>query len=334
MQLAKLLNLLDRPLQVAAVFYYVFLFLIAPIPCMVLPFYLIFFTPLWLPTILYLTWIYLDRKTPEFGGRPSASFRYHACWRYFAQYFPIKLVKTAELPPDRNYILGSHPHGIMSIANFASFCTNGTGFDSKFPGLKSSAVTLPNMFYFPFRREVVVSSGAISSHARSIEYVLTQKGKGRAVSIVLGGAEEALDSYPDNFNLNLKSRKGFVRLALKHGASLVPVYHFGETSVYRQIDNERGSRLRNFQSAFKKRLGFTPPIFMGRGLYNYSFGVLPFRTPIHTVVGAPISVKQCSDPSSEQIDAIHAQYCQALSDLFDEHKTRYGICADAKLNMN
>lgn len=95
------------------------------------------------------------------------------------------------------------------------------------------------MFWFPFRREVVVSSGAISSHARSIEHVLKSPRKGRLISIVLGGAEEALDSHPDNFALNLMSRKGFARLAIKHGASLVPVYHFGETSLYRQVWHKR-----------------------------------------------------------------------------------------------
>uniref|UniRef100_A0A915D1L7 diacylglycerol O-acyltransferase n=1 Tax=Ditylenchus dipsaci TaxID=166011 RepID=A0A915D1L7_9BILA len=182
----------ERRLQTASAFYYVFMFLIAPLPCMLLPFYLIFFTPLWLPTMLYLLWIYIDRKTPERGGRPNQAFRNRAVWRYFAHYFPIKLVKTAELPADRNYIFGSHPHGIMSIANFATFCTNSTDFDSHFPGIQCSAVTLPNMFWFPFRRELVVSSGAITSHAHSIEYVINPDNKGRAVSIVLGGAEEAL----------------------------------------------------------------------------------------------------------------------------------------------
>lgn len=55
------------------------------------------------------------------------------------------------------------------------------------------------------------------------------------VSIVLGGAEEALDAHPDNFDLKLSTRRGFVRLALRQGASLVPVYHFGETSIYNQV---------------------------------------------------------------------------------------------------
>lgn len=70
----------------------------------------------------------------------------------------------------------SHPHGIMSIGNFLSFCTNATRFNEIFPGIQRSAVTLRSMFLFPFRRELVIASGAIPSDAKSIEYVLSGRG--------------------------------------------------------------------------------------------------------------------------------------------------------------
>lgn len=52
---------------------------------------------------------------------------------------------------------------------------------------------------------------------------------------MIGGAEEALNSRPDNYDLKLATRKGFVKLAIKHGAWLVPMYNFGETSAYDQV---------------------------------------------------------------------------------------------------
>lgn len=38
------------------------------------------------------------------------------------------------------------------------------------------------------------------------------------------------------------------------------------------------------QKRIMKRVGFSPPIFHGRGIINYTFGILPFRKPI-TAVG-------------------------------------------------
>lgn len=52
---------------------------------------------------------------------------------------------------------------------------------------------------------------------------------------VSGGAEEALDAHPGYHTLTLKSRRGFIREALKTGAHLVPVYSFGENEVFEQV---------------------------------------------------------------------------------------------------
>jgi len=39
-----------------------------------------------------------------------------------------------------------------------------------------------------------------------------------------------------------------VQIALREGAALVPVYSFGETQVYSQVNNPHGSRLRCVRS--------------------------------------------------------------------------------------
>lgn len=66
-------------------------------------------------------------------------------------------------------------------------------------------------------------------------------------------------------------------------ADLVPVFSFGENDIYRQVENPRGSRLRRFQETMKAFTGFSPPIFYGRGLLQYTWGYVPFRTRIATV---------------------------------------------------
>lgn len=93
------------------------------------------------------------------------------------------------------------------------------------------------------------------------------------------------------------------------------------------------SRLRRFQVAFKRLFSFSPVVFYGRGMFQYSYGWLPFRRRIVTVVGAPIHVERCEQPTREQIDVLHAEYCRRLCELFDEHKTKYGISPDQKLEI-
>lgn len=68
-------------------------------------------------------------------------------------------MKTAELPPTRNYVLGSHPHGIICAGAFSAFCTEGTGFSHTFPGIKSSLALLSGLFHLPVYREYMMSSG-------------------------------------------------------------------------------------------------------------------------------------------------------------------------------
>ena len=70
-------------------------------------------------------------------------------------------------------------------------------------------------------------------------------------------------------------------------------------------------------------LTFTTPVFYGRGIFNYNFGLLPFRRPIYTVVGKPIEIPFIENPTKEEIIKYHDIYIEELTKLFDEHKEKY-----------
>jgi hypothetical protein len=63
----------------------------------------------------------------------------------------------------------------------------------------------------------------------------------------------------------------------------VPVISFGETDVYDQVPNPEGSWLRSAQELCRKVTGIAPVALLGRGLFQYSFGVVPQRRPVSTL---------------------------------------------------
>ncbi|XP_052635564.1 2-acylglycerol O-acyltransferase 2-B-like isoform X2 [Harpia harpyja] len=270
---------LRRRLQTAAVLQWVCSFLALGQLCAVL-FALALRGSLWLPALLYGLWLLADRDTPRRGGRRSAWVRGWPLWTYFRDYFPISLVRTTELDPRRNYIFGFHPHGVLAAGAFANFCTEATGFGVLFPGLRPHLLTLPCWFRLPLFRDYMMSGGLVSSEKSSLEYLLSREGGGQVAVIALGGPPESLDAHPGALTLQLLGRKGFVRIALEHGASLVPVFSFGENELFRQIPNPPGSGLRQFQLRLQRIWGWPSPFFTLGGVFQYSFGLLPFP-PTH-----------------------------------------------------
>ncbi|KAE8604390.1 hypothetical protein XENTR_v10014696 [Xenopus tropicalis] len=315
---------LARRLQTTAVFQWVFSFLLLA-QCCIGIFLSLVLARLWLILALYVLWLYLDWETPQAGGRRWEWVRNWTVWKYFKDYFPIRLVKTCDLDPQHNYIMGFHPHGVLVAGAFGNFCTNYTGFKELFPGLTPYLHILPFWFRCPFFREYAMSVGLVSATKKSVNHVLSKENGGNISIIVIGGAEESLDAHPGSLILHILKRKGFIKVAFKQGAHLVPVFSFGENELFQQVPNPKGSFLRCVQERLQKIMGFAMPLFHARGIFQYSFGLMPYRMPIHTVVGRPIPVKQTLHPTQEEIESLHQQYLSALRDLFEEHKERYGI---------
>lgn len=122
-------------------------------------------------------------------------------------------------------------------------------------------------FRLPLYRDVILSLGISSVSRQSCEAILSS-GPGRSIVIVIGGAAESLSARPGIADLTLKRRLGFIRLAIKHQAALVPVFSFGENELYEQFDNAKGSTVYQLQKRMQALLGFTMPLFHARGIFN------------------------------------------------------------------
>ncbi len=77
--------------------------------------------------------------------------------------------------------------------------------------------------------------------------------------------------------------------------------------------------------------GFTLPLFIGRGIFNYDFGFLPRRKQMVSVVGRPIPIPKIENPTHEEIDKYHKLYCEELLELFNKYKDVYA--KDRKANL-
>ena len=94
-----------------------------------------------------------------------------------------------------------------------------------------SLYRLTRIFNIPFYELFLSMMGICDASKESCNYILKQ-GNGNSILLVLGGSKEALDARPSSeYFLTLKSRKGFIKIALANGASLVPVFSFGENDL-------------------------------------------------------------------------------------------------------
>jgi 2-acylglycerol O-acyltransferase 2 len=157
---------------------------------------------------------------------------------------------------------------------------------------------------------------------------------GRAITIVVGGARESLDAQPYYMRLVLKRRKGFVKMALRTGADLVPVLGFGENDLYDQVTSASHPNIHKAQLLAKKLLGFTIPLFHARGVFNYDVGLMPYRRPLNIVVGRPIKVTQSSKPTQEEIDKVHDEYVKELKNIWDLWKDDFARDRKGELEID
>jgi 2-acylglycerol O-acyltransferase 2 len=243
-------------------------------------------------------------------------------------FFPISLVKTVDLDPRKNYVFGYHPHGIISLGAWVNFATEANNFSSLFKGIDLRLLTLATNFNVPIAREVLLcilfnsALGICSVSRRSCDNILT-KGPGHSLMIVVGGATESLYAFPGTIDLVVKKRFGFIKVALRTGASLVPVLSFGENDLWDQVPNPPGSLLRKFQQLFQKYMTFAPPVFHGRGIFTYNYGILPHRRQVVSVVGAPIDCPKIANPTVEQVREYQQKYMDGLQDIYDNYKEKY-----------
>ena len=352
--------------------------------------------------LLYLPYCFLDRspqRTTTVGNQwwRDKWIRHLPQFHTVADYFPVKLHKTVELPvpvnnnnttttskkeqqkqqqppPPQAYLFCYHPHGVISMGANAALSTNGCNFDRVFPGLQRKSVTLNLLFHVPFFREYILAAGYVSANKETMRNHLQT---GCSLVLIPGGAAEALHAHPDCMEVMARRRRGFLQLAYECQAALVPCLGFGENRAFstyipphddddnnnnnnndsngRAVLQRQGSStcswnevsmsflartVRSLQRAWCRWTTFSVPLLTS---------LMPHASPIDVVVGAPVlppppplpetpkttqettdkdNNNKNADPDPDAaalaIEEFHQRYWQAVQELYDEHKSKYG----------
>ena len=110
-------------------------------------FLVLMFSPLSIFALLYAAaWFLHDFDLESRGGRRFEFTRRLGIWKNYCNYFPLKLIKTKDFSTNKNYLLGYHPHGVISSGCFGNFATEATGFSELYPGIRPYLMTLKCKF--------------------------------------------------------------------------------------------------------------------------------------------------------------------------------------------
>ena len=156
--------------------------------------------------------------------------------------------------------------------------------------------------------------GYIPAKSKDILNTLTKKEEN--IGVVLDGIAGMFQPSGTQETIYIQQRKGIVKIALRAGTPIIPVYGFGHTSLYSVIVDPFGI-LEYLSNTLQTSL--TP--FFGR--WGWFLGP-PRRIPVAVVLGEPILCPQIADPTNADIEKYHQQMLQHFEKLFDQHKAAYG----------
>jgi len=247
---------------------------------------------------------------PEKTGRRFwPAFTESFVFRDVVRWFNGQVVFDGGLDPKRQYIFGFAPHGIMPLT--ASWLAHHPAWRATVGANRTVTLGATVFQLVPVIRELALWAGTRVVSRDSFQKVLAE---GKSALLIPGGMAEMRLSRSEDHHIRLVTyHKGFVAMALRTGTPLVPVFSFGETRYFDQLELFGVSRWMH------RWMGIPLPYFRG------PWGLpVPSRVPITVVVGRPIEVPKVAEPSPGLIDQYTALFYSGVRDIFERHKHALG----------
>jgi 1-acyl-sn-glycerol-3-phosphate acyltransferase len=231
--------------------------------------------------------------------------------RAATDYFPIQVIledKQALGDPSQQYVIGYEPHSALPTGIPAVFSSPSPSLPTFLRGPRFHSLASSICFAIPFVRQLWYGLGLRPADRGQIERLL--KGGG-SILLCPGGVQECVLMEHHCERIYLRKRKGFIRMAIKHGAALVPVFAFGQRDHYHWY--------RAPLPAFISRALGAAPILM----WGIMGTPIPHRSLLKIVVGAPITTKVegkvQEDPSDEMVSALLDKFIESMQRMYEKH---------------
>mmetsp|Transcript_7137 Transcript_7137/g.19738 ORF Transcript_7137/g.19738 Transcript_7137/m.19738 type:complete len:330 (+) Transcript_7137:49-1038(+) len=248
----------------------------------------------------------------------SSSLYRFGCWWLNFSHNAEEAIKAGTWGPGKQYVMVWHPHGAFTISALYFFSYF---WARDYPGGTRGdryVCVAPLLLRIPFLAEFLLLCHARSQDSRTFSGLLES---GATVAIQPGGLAEQVATDHTAERIFFPPRLGFIRLALKHGVPLLPVYAFGENQLYKT-----NSWTRRLNGWFYKNLGAGTLVVLGQGGVPNSPILpnplmLPRRGSLHIRFGEPVHLgPKEENPSDERVHQAFRLYLAALRNLFDAYK--------------
>ena len=179
-------------------------------------------------------------------------------------------------------------------------------------------------FYIPGVREFSLLCGCVDAGKDALNNAINVHGQN--VTLLPGGIDEMqiTDGLSKDTKIVMADRKGYAKLAIENGLTIIPSFCFGEKWIHRTYLMPRPIRAFLYKT-FK--VGGT--LLKGRGPSFLGY----LGVSLGYVYGEPIPVRKQNPVDPEYLDEIHAKVQASVKSIFDRHKEHFGYAADETLTF-